>query len=382
MSFSSKLGARFKLRTYYIRQWPRHYNACMPRFRVLYDGWPLIHQPNHAQSIHLRTLLALAPEETESVLALPMENDHGIGQLAETVELLSVQEDDAGTWKQKQLPRLAEQYGAQIIHTSSRSASLFGRVNTIISPADFGSQESGEYSLRSRLGQSLGRGGLARAHILWPSDLPKSQLPGTQLSLDPVVHPAFIEANADPPAHLDLPETYILYHGPTDPPSMLKLLESWTWAASSIGEYFPLLILGLEEKDRNFVKARLPEFHVEDYVKLLPALPFEDLIAVYQHCSALAHLAPPSAWGGPIRHALASAKPVVASNDPSSEALVGPAAYLVPPDDLRAFGAALISVVVDEKVTEKLEEAARKRASNWNKKKFTEELLSVYGKIL
>jgi len=354
----------------------------MSRFRVLYDGWPLIHQPNHPQSIHLQTLLSLAPEASDSILAIPVENNQAVGQLAGKVELLSVQEDDAGAWQQNRLPKLAEQYDAQVIHSTSPSASLFGSVPTIISPADISSQESGGKSLRSRLGKSLGRGGLARAHSLWPNDLPPGDLPGTQHLLSPVVHPAFTETDTDPPAHLDLPETYIIYQGPADHESILKLLESWTWAASSIGEYFPLLILGLQEKEREFVEARLPEFHIEEYVQLVPTLPFNDLVSVYQHCSALAHLGDSSAWGNPIRNALACAKPIVASSNDRMESLVGPAAYLVPQNDLRAFGAALISIVVDEKVTVKLEEAARKQSAHWNEANFREELLPIYRELI
>lgn len=354
----------------------------MAKVRVLYDGWPLIHRPNHPQTIHLLTLLTLAPQDSESLLALPTQNHKIDKEFLASVELLSLQEDKLGRWQQRQLPKLAEQHGAQLIHTTTDSASLFGQISTVVSPAGYGSQLAGRAEQQTRLGRALGRGGLARAHILWPSDLPAGQMPGSLHALSPVVHPAFKQASDEPPASLELPESYILYHGPGDNNSILKLLKSWTWAASSIGEYFPLLILGLEEEAKQFVEARLPEFHVEESVQLLPALAFEDLITVVQHCNALAHPAPSSAWGGAIRLALAFGKTIVAFNDPQTEALVGAAAFLVAPDDLRAFGAALISVVVDEKVTYSLEEAASKRSALWNEDEFKKRLAEIYQQLL
>jgi glycosyltransferase involved in cell wall biosynthesis len=94
------------------------------------------------------------------------------------------------------------------------------------------------------------------------------------------------------------------------------------------------------------------------------------------------HPASEPVWGGPIRHALACGKPVVASHDPQTSHLVGPAAYLAAGDDGRALGAALITVIVEEEVAETLAGAARARASTWSGAAYSQALSGAYQRIL
>ena len=103
---------------------------------------------------------------------------------------------------------------------------------------------------------------------------------------------------------------------------------------------------------------------------------------IYQGCSALFHPAPLSPWGGAVSWALACGKPVVAAESALTDALVGPAAYLAPLDDARALGAALITVLVEEEVAEKLSLAAQKQAAGWHSPAFGQELLAAYQEIL
>ncbi|MEX1071562.1 MAG: glycosyltransferase [Anaerolineales bacterium] len=338
--------------------------------RVVHDGWPLIHAPLSAAALHLRTLLALAPDEIEPILALPVptvtEAQSG------RVRNIASSAREAGDWQQRVLPRLAEEQKASCIHTTQMSASLFGKVATIVSPAEHTGAGS------SRLGKSLGRGGLTRAKIAWPADLPAPTLPGSIRSLPAVTHPDFKHGHATLPPEFALPEEFVLVHGINDHRQLVRLLESWTWAAASVGELYPLVILGLDAETKAFLAERLPEFHVEDSVRLMDAIDPQYLVGFYKACIAVVHPGSPVAWGSPLRHALACGKAVVAHQEPVTEAIVGSAAYLVQPDDLRSFGAAMITVVVDEKAREKLEDASWQRASKWEAAKFQAELLKLY----
>ena len=353
---------------------PTAYNAIVA-MRVLYDGWPLIYAPLSSAAWHLRTLLTIGAGMIEPVLALPTEPQAApLG-----AEMLTTYHHthDRGAWVQDILPRLALENGAGAIHTTNPSASLFGKVPTLVSPAELERRQSG-----SRWKAALGRGGLARAQILWPSDLPAPRLPGAVRRLPPVVHAEFQIAAAQASAsRTRLPEEFILVHGLPDERSALSLLESWTWAAASIGEFYPLVIVDLDEATARLVQEQLPRFHVEDSVRILNAVQPQELAGIYQACTALVHLGQPSPWGNPLRAALADGKAVVAQREAHTEAIVGAAAYLTPPEDLRAFGAAMITVVVDENAREKLEDAARQRAAHWKADAFKGELLVIYREL-
>jgi glycosyltransferase involved in cell wall biosynthesis len=63
-------------------------------------------------------------------------------------------------------------------------------------------------------------------------------------------------------------------------------------------------------------------------------------------------------------------------------ALVGPAAYLVPQGDARLLGAALITVLVEEEVAQKLIQEGRQRVAAWSLPAFAAGLAQAYQDII
>jgi hypothetical protein len=347
--------------------------------RVLYDGWPLIYQPDGPASMELSALLSLVPAEVEPLVAVPVESSpEGFLQ---GFELAHAAGRDPLHWQQRGLPALAKAQEAALIHSTQPAASLFGGVPTVVSPTGYGRLDPVARSLRARLGRALGRGGLAQAAVLYPSDIPAPRELSANHAIPPAAHPHFATKAGKPPADLELPESYLLYHGPSHPGTLLGLLESWTWAAASIGELYPLVLLGLTEEAKGFVEQRLPDFHLEGYVHILPRVHPAHIAAIYQGAAGLAHPAPPSLWGGPIRLALACGLPVTAQLHPATEAMVGDAAYLVEAGDLRGFGAAMITIVVHDQVRGDLQRAAKKISARWEASAFQEGLMGVYGSV-
>lgn len=347
--------------------------------RVLYDGWPLIYQSDGPATLELSALLSLAPSGIEVLVALPVESSPE-GFLA-GFELFHQASKDPLHWQQRALPALAKEHDAAIIHSTQPAAALFGGVPTVVSPSGYGRLDPTGRSLRARLGRALGRGGLAQAAVLYPSDIPAPREFFASRAIPPAAHPHFIAKAARPPADLELPESYLLYHGPSHPGTLVGLLESWTWAAASIGELYPLVLLGLSEEAKRFVEERLPEFHLEDYVHILPRVHPAHIATIYQSAAGLAHPAPPSVWGGPIRLALACGLPVAAQQHPGTAAMVQDAAYLVDAGDLRGFGAAMITIVVHDQVRGDLQAAAQKISARWEASAFQSELLSLYQEL-
>jgi glycosyltransferase involved in cell wall biosynthesis len=181
---------------------------------------------------------------------------------------------------------------------------------------------------------------------------------------------------------IDLPESFVLYQGPPGDRWLLRLLEAWRWAAGAVGQDYPLFIPGLDPSSRGRLIDLLEDFDLGETVLAPADFPVEAVPLLYQRCAALFHPAPLSPWGGPVRHALACGRPVVAAESPLADAIVGPAAYLVPPDDPRTLGAALITVIVEEEVAEKLKGAALDRAAAWRDLEFGARLAAAYETIL
>jgi glycosyltransferase involved in cell wall biosynthesis len=355
--------------------------------------------------MHLRALLAQLPDRIRPVVAIPDSPPDWLTDMP--VEIHPTQSTSSGKlkWEQRVLPRLDRKLHAGLLHLTSAHPPLFGPGNCLISPAGFGGFEAlsdskaagAVRSLSERIREAMGSGGLARVPgVIWPSDLPVPDLPAPLFQIPPTVHPDFykgalkandrISGNGDGSkrglAQVDLPETYILYHGPDDPVSLSNLAETWSRAAGSIGEYYPLLLLGLETKAWQTLEKLLEGTGIAGTIRRVPAVSPEHIPGLYRECTALLHPAPPAPWGGPIRHALAAGKPVVSIEGKQVDAMVGPAAYLVPPGDPRALAAALITVVVEETVAGNLAGQAAQRAARWHSSDFSSELVKTYEKTL
>jgi len=301
-------------------------------------------------------------------------------------------------WEQIHLPRLARDQDLNLLHLTTPAAPVLSDLDVILSPCSFGNvaginpgmPESNH--ILARLRRSLAHGGMVRVkQILWPVDLPAPQLPGQLGRLSPILPPGFDpewvpESSAGDSSipelleHLSLPEEFIIYHGPGDLRSLEHLMQAWNWAATAIGENYPLVLLGLSPGAVTNLSNLAQEYDLESSLHVVGELQPDLLPHLYQCCRAVFHPAPPSPWSGPVRLALACGKPLVASENNISAAITGPAAYLAPHGDPRALGAALVTVIVEQPVADRLSAAAKRRAANWEMAKFSAQLRGIYSK--
>lgn len=362
--------------------------------RVLFDGWPILYQPNGPAAMHLLAVLAQFPEQIEPVVALPGEAPGWFPKVDTLVHPTANDPRLQLNWEQRALPGMLAETGAQLLHLMRPNLPLLASQRSVLSPTGFdfnrafGSQRKHKSGLLARLRDALGRGGLSRVRaILWPSDLPKPKTQHRIVTLPPYVHPDFTLApgrngGADVLGELQLPETYVLYHGPHQPTDLQRLIAAWSWAAGPIGVYYPLVMLGLDQVARIQLSELVSKYELKETIINLPDVSPQVIAYLYRGCSALFHPAPISPWGGPVRQALACGKPVVGLEHEFTGAMVGPGAYLVPAGDLRKVGAALITSIVEEEVAQSLSNSAREQAASWRSHTFKAELAAAYRKLL
>ncbi len=386
---------------------------------VLYDGWPLAYAPNSSGALHLIHLLERRPAEVRAVVGLPAPAALPLPPGVETelrpalARPALARPGGALNWEQRLLPRLAQETGAALIHQCGGYPPLLGRTPVVMSPTQPGwpPSEPAWPGLVGRAQYALGYGGLSRLRaVLWPQDFPAPDGglgPDTRLlRLPPGPAPGFLSAAAASPPDAngrpvassphdlsqspELPESFVLYHGSSRPEDLHRLLDAWTWTGGAVGDAFPLLLVGLDATARQIFPGLAGEYGVGDTVRPLPDLPLSGLAWLYHHCAAVFHPAPLAPWGGSLRLALACGKPIVALNTPAADRLVGPAGYLAPQeprhtsgtDEGRLLGAALVTVLVEESVSEALSQAARRRAAGWQQEDFSSSLLEAYRSAL
>lgn len=349
--------------------------------RVLYDGWPLAYEPSGPSAFHLLALLFALPEEVDALVALPADSQY---ELPSGTEIISFPVDPTPlarlNWEQRILPSIGQKAGVNILHLVSPYPPLTARLPVVISPADSPAGPLHPAPISQRLRTALAAGAAAGVKaLLWPADLDRPPVAAPCFSLPPIVPPVFTVPTA---ARADLPAGYILYPGPVDAVSLARLLDGWSWAVSAIGEVSPLVLAGLSGPEQEMIQILALQADFGTTLRTIPAVSLEDWASIYWNASEVVYLGPPQPWGSPVLLAMAAGKPLVSIEEPSIGKRVGPAAYLVPPDNSRALGAALTTLAVETEMAEALGEAAYRRAEMWGSSSFGERLVEVYRKVL
>ncbi len=358
----------------------------MSTLSVLYDGWSLIYQPNSPTTLHLWTLLAQRLEEIQSIVALPDRPPEWFPEDI-TIRILPTPNTERAhlVWEQRSLPSLADELGVGLIHLTSPTPPLFSSKPLLVSPTAFGTAGRPR-SFTSRMREAMAKGGMSRIRgLLWPEDLPPPDESLPIVRLPPTSPPGFTLTEQFEPADrpgFDLPETYILYQGSSNELALSRLISAWSWASGAIGEYYPLLAVGMDHAAQAWLEFFAERYHATGTLRIMPPIPPSDLPSLYRGCAAVINPSTLSPWAGVERMALVAGKPLVAIENPLTSALVGPAAYLIDENNPRGLGAALITVIVEEGVAERLSQAAKERAESWDEDYFQQKLLETYQIIL
>jgi glycosyltransferase involved in cell wall biosynthesis len=164
------------------------------------------------------------------------------------------------------------------------------------------------------------------------------------------------------------------------------LLSAWTWADSSIGQSCPLVLGGALPRPDGRLFEDFPrlarELDIADTVKFIGPVDEEDKPALYRGASAFVYPSRYEGFGLPPLEAMACGVPVVASNAASVIEVVGQAGYLLPPHDTRAFGAAILTCVVEQAVAGDLRARGLEQARKFSWEKTARETVAAYEAVV
>jgi glycosyltransferase involved in cell wall biosynthesis len=183
-----------------------------------------------------------------------------------------------------------------------------------------------------------------------------------------------------------LPDGYVLYLGGFDPRKNVRgLLAGWTWAASAIGEGYPLVIAGDVPPPDDFFgdpRGYALELGVADSVRWIGPVAEADKPALYRGAVCFVYPSRYEGFGLPVLEAMACGTPVVTTTAGSLAEVAGDAAYLVQADDARSIGAGIIATVVQENLADELREKGLAQARKFSWEKTARETAEVYAAAL
>jgi len=385
--------------------------------RLALNGW-FYDQPHTGSGQYLRWLLHYMPDDVEVTLIVPHSNQQSAisnPQLAISHRpsakfrianyQLPITNNNLGKvyFEQIAFPKTCADLKVPLAHIPYWAPPLNSPVPFVVTVHDIMPLWLPEYndSIKLRLYNALVSAASQGAnHIIADSEssrqdiiqhlrLPQEKVTSILLAASPEYFPrlgAFVDIAAR--QKYNLPEAYVLYLGGFHPrKNVRQLLEAWTWASDSIGEQYPLVIAGaLPPKSDRFyddLESYAKELNVADTVRFIGAVDEDDKAAIYRGAACFVFPSRYEGFGLPPLEAMACGTPVVTTAFSSIPEVVGAAAYLVEdPDNTRELGAAILSVIVNDDLSQRLINDGLAQAKKFSWQKTVEQTVAVYKKVI
>jgi glycosyltransferase involved in cell wall biosynthesis len=374
--------------------------------RLALNGWFLAHHPHTGTGQYLRALLEWLPRaapQHEIHLVLPDEAARRV-TLPPGIRpcLVRVGRSDlAKLWFEQALfPRACRALRADVAHVPHWAPPLAAPAPIVVTvhdliplllPAYRGSRLARVYtglaaSATAGAAMVLADSEASARDIRQHLKLPAERVRVIYLAAGPEYGPRRAAGDDEALSRYGLEEGYVLYLGGFDARKNVRgLLSAWTWAAGSVGQGYPLVLAGhLPPADGRMFEdfpAVARELEVADTVRFIGPVAEEDKPALYRGAHVFAYPSRYEGFGLPPLEAMASGVPVVTTTAGSLPEVMGSAGYLIPPDDTRTFGAAILTILVEPRVAEDLRARSLAQARQFSWEKTARETVEAYEAV-
>ena len=374
--------------------------------RLAINGWFLAHDQHTGTGQYLRALLEWLPRLSEHALHVVVPDPADLPALPEAIHLHRIRCGATNLAKvrfeQSLFPRACRELKADLAHIPYWAPSLSSPCPLVVTIHDLIPLVLAEYRgdwrvrLYTALVSAAARGAAlvladseaSRQDILKHLGLPEAQVRTVYLAADARYTPAsgFLLDEAVKQKY-DLPDGYVLYLGGFDARKNVQaLLSAWTWAANSVGEAYPLVLGGQLPRPDGKLFADYPrlaqELDLAGTVKFIGHVDESDKPALYRGASVFVFPSRYEGFGLPPLEAMACGVPVVCGNGGSLSEVVGNAGYVIPPHDTRAFGAAILTCLVEPTVSDDLRQRGLAQAKKFSWEKTARETLAAYEAVV
>ena len=182
--------------------------------------------------------------------------------------------------------------------------------------------------------------------------------------------------------HLALEAPFVLAVGGLEPRRDVPLLLEAFARARRRRRRHPLLLAllgpGSDDPALPAVHEGAAELGITESLRVLPPLPLEHLARLLTAARVFAVSSLAEGYGLPALEAMACGTPVVSTTGGALGEVLGDAALLVPPGDLKGFATALERAVHDESVRARLIAAGRARAAAHTWQRTAEATVAAY----
>jgi glycosyltransferase involved in cell wall biosynthesis len=213
--------------------------------------------------------------------------------------------------------------------------------------------------------------------------IPPQKIFTTQLGVDPAYRPIRdSRLREEIRQKYGLPENFILYVGLVEPRKNLPGLIQAYRSVVGQGVRHRLVIAGRFGWNYRQVLEEIDRLGLQDLVSFTGYVPRQDLPIVYNLASLFVYPTLYEGFGLPALEALACGTPVITSEVASLPEIMGEAGILIPPGDGQALSQAILSVLSDQALRERMKEKGPQQAAAFTWERTARQTLQVYHRIL
>ncbi len=184
-------------------------------------------------------------------------------------------------------------------------------------------------------------------------------------------------------AKYNLPEKFVLFVSTIEPRKNIPtLLRAQRILLDRHGPLAPLVIVGKRGWLFDEVFSLVAELDLENDVRFLGRVPQEDLVLLYNAATVHVHPAFYEGFGLPPLEAMTVGTPTIVSDVSSLPEVVGDAGWLVDPEDVEAWAAAIGRLLADEDLRADYRERGFRQASRFSLERMARETLAVYRRVI
>lgn len=183
--------------------------------------------------------------------------------------------------------------------------------------------------------------------------------------------------------YYSITEDYILYVGGFSPrKNILGLIDSFSKLITSYKKPLFLVIAGKKGESYNIYKERTEKLNISDKVLFPGFISIEHLPYIYNAANLFVYPSFYEGFGLPPIEAMACGIPVITSNTTSLPEVVGKGALLINPLNKTNLCEAMLEVLSDNNLKNKLISSGIKRSSELSWKKTIKNTINIYNKIM